>query len=176
MRNGRELVSDCYAAAQTGAEPLASPRLAALRAVPDLEGERSLSVAPHATEESASRRPNSTRFGRVRRVIVDEQGAVTAEYAIVIMAAVAFAGVLVAIIRSEQIRKMLVDLVENALGTGGKSTWVLGCVGERAGHGQCRVRSGAPRCAGRSRVGRWGSDALRPPVDPGLDERGNRSG
>ncbi|UOQ61691.1 DUF4244 domain-containing protein [Leucobacter rhizosphaerae] len=43
----------------------------------------------------------------------------TAEYAIIIMAAVAFAGVLVAIVRSEQIREMLVTLVENALGSGG---------------------------------------------------------
>lgn len=54
----------------------------------------------------------------IRRILRDERGAVTAEYAIVIMAAVAFAGVLVAIIRSEQIREMLVTLVENALGTG----------------------------------------------------------
>ncbi|WP_346730410.1 DUF4244 domain-containing protein [Leucobacter rhizosphaerae] len=55
----------------------------------------------------------------VRRVVQDERGAVTAEYAIIIMAAVAFAGVLVAIVRSEQIREMLVTLVENALGSGG---------------------------------------------------------
>ena len=54
-----------------------------------------------------------------RRALQDERGAVTAEYAIIIMAAVAFAGVLVAIVRSEQIREMLVTLVENALGSGG---------------------------------------------------------
>ncbi len=56
---------------------------------------------------------------RLRRLLDDERGAVTAEYAIVIMAAVAFAGLLVAIMRSEEIRAMLVRLVENALGTGG---------------------------------------------------------
>jgi len=49
----------------------------------------------------------------------DERGAVTAEYAIVIMAAVAFAGLLVAIMRSAEIREMLVGLVEKALGAGG---------------------------------------------------------
>lgn len=56
---------------------------------------------------------------RLRRLLADERGAVTAEYAIVIMAAVAFAGLLVAIMRSDEIRAMLVRLVENALGTGG---------------------------------------------------------
>ncbi|QZY53412.1 DUF4244 domain-containing protein [Leucobacter tenebrionis] len=49
----------------------------------------------------------------------DERGAITAEYAVVIMAAVAFAGLLVAIMRSNEIRSMLVELVQNALGTGG---------------------------------------------------------
>lgn len=48
-----------------------------------------------------------------------DRGAVTAEYAIVIMAAVAFAGLLVAIMRSGEIRAILVDLVQNALGSAG---------------------------------------------------------
>lgn len=64
-----------------------------------------------------------TRVGRIltamRAAARDESGAVTAEYAIVIMAGVAFAGILVAIIRSDAIRTILVGLVENALGTGG---------------------------------------------------------
>ncbi|MBS3182116.1 DUF4244 domain-containing protein [Leucobacter sp. Marseille-Q4368] len=54
----------------------------------------------------------------MRALADDERGAVTAEYAIVIMAAVAFAGLLVAIMRSSEIRAMLVELVENALGAG----------------------------------------------------------
>lgn len=54
-----------------------------------------------------------------RELVADENGAVTAEYAIVIMAAVAFAGLLVAIMRSSEIRAMLVQLVENALGSAG---------------------------------------------------------
>lgn len=54
-----------------------------------------------------------------RLVPAGDRGAVTAEYAIVIMAAVAFAGLLVAIMRSSEIRQMLVDLVQSALGTAG---------------------------------------------------------
>ncbi len=56
------------------------------------------------------------RFGAAVRT---DRGAVTAEYAIVIMAAVAFAGLLVAIMRSGEIRAILVDLVQNALGSAG---------------------------------------------------------
>ncbi|GAA1622774.1 DUF4244 domain-containing protein [Leucobacter chromiireducens] len=52
------------------------------------------------------------------RLGTEERGAVTAEYAIVILAAVAFAGLLVAIMQSAEIRAMLVQLVENALGAG----------------------------------------------------------
>ncbi len=49
----------------------------------------------------------------------DERGAVTAEYAVVILAGVAFAGLLIAVIRSEEVRTMLVDLVQQALGSAG---------------------------------------------------------
>lgn len=65
-----------------------------------------LMSALHAARRRAS------RFAR------EERGAVTAEYAIVILAAVAFAGLLVAIMQSAEIRAMLVQLVENALGAG----------------------------------------------------------
>lgn len=58
-------------------------------------------------------------FRIVRRRLVDNRGAATAEYAIVTMAAVAFAGLLVAIMRSEQVRGMLLDLVQRALSFGG---------------------------------------------------------
>jgi hypothetical protein len=59
-----------------------------------------------------------TRAGTLRR-IVDDAGAATAEYAIVIMAAVGFAGLLVVIMRSEEVRSILTDLVRNALAFGG---------------------------------------------------------
>ncbi len=52
-------------------------------------------------------------------VLRSEAGAVTAEYAVVILAAVAFAGLLVAIMRSGEIQAMLVELVRNALGAAG---------------------------------------------------------
>lgn len=44
-----------------------------------------------------------------------ETGAATAEYAIVIMAAVGFAGLLVVIMRSEEVRAILTDLIQRAL-------------------------------------------------------------
>ena len=56
--------------------------------------------------------------GITTRLVSEDRGAVTAEYAIVILAAVAFAGLLVAIMQSSEIRAMLVQLVEDALGAG----------------------------------------------------------
>jgi Flp pilus assembly pilin Flp len=50
-----------------------------------------------------------------RRLVEDEHGAATAEYAIATMAAVGFAGLLVVIMRSDEIRGILTDLVRNAL-------------------------------------------------------------
>ena len=44
-----------------------------------------------------------------------ESGAATAEYAIATMAAVGFAGLLVVIMRSDEVRKILTDLVRSAL-------------------------------------------------------------
>ncbi|HWL60637.1 MAG TPA: DUF4244 domain-containing protein [Microbacteriaceae bacterium] len=49
----------------------------------------------------------------------DDRGATTAEFAIVTMAAVGFAGLLVVILRSDQVRAILEDLVQRALSTGG---------------------------------------------------------
>lgn len=45
----------------------------------------------------------------------DEEGASTAEYAIVTMAAVAIAGVLVAVMRSGGVQSLLQGIVERAL-------------------------------------------------------------
>jgi hypothetical protein len=63
------------------------------------------------------RRTFSSR--RIAAVLRDDRGAATAEYAVVIMAAVGFAGLLVIILRGDEVRGMLVDLVRNALGTAG---------------------------------------------------------
>jgi Flp pilus assembly pilin Flp len=50
-----------------------------------------------------------------QRIIDDETGAATAEYAIATMAAVGFAGLLVVIMRSDEVRTILFDLVKSAL-------------------------------------------------------------
>lgn len=48
-----------------------------------------------------------------------DSGAATAEYAIVIMAAVGFAGLLVVILRSGEVQAILTDLVQRALNSAG---------------------------------------------------------
>lgn len=53
--------------------------------------------------------------GQARGLFLDERGAATAEYAIATMAAVAFAGLLVVIMRSDEVRGILTDLVRRAL-------------------------------------------------------------
>lgn len=52
---------------------------------------------------------------RLKRRLGSDDGAATAEYAIATMAAVGFAGLLVAIMRSDAVRGMLTDLVHRAL-------------------------------------------------------------
>ncbi len=52
---------------------------------------------------------------RLIQLLKDETGAATAEYAIATMAAVGFAGLLVVIMRSDEVRGMLTELVRNAL-------------------------------------------------------------
>ena len=56
---------------------------------------------------------------RMRGLRADERGAATAEYAITIMAAVGFAGVLVVILRSGEVQALLTGLVTRALSVGG---------------------------------------------------------
>ena len=51
----------------------------------------------------------------LKRLLRDDSGAATAEYAIATMAAVGFAGLLVVILRSEEVRGMLTDIVRHAL-------------------------------------------------------------
>lgn len=58
--------------------------------------------------------PTLTRR-RAAELFTDDTGAATAEYAITTMAAVAFAGLLVVIMRSDEVRGILTDLVRRAL-------------------------------------------------------------
>lgn len=69
----------------------------------------------------------STDTGRDRRRrlrgaldrLADDEGAATAEYAIATMAAVGFAGLLVVIMKSDEVKGILTDLVRRALTVGG---------------------------------------------------------
>lgn len=49
------------------------------------------------------------------KILKSDVGAATAEYAIATMAAVGFAGLLVVIMRSDEVRLLLFDLVKSAL-------------------------------------------------------------
>lgn len=55
---------------------------------------------------------------RARRRLSDDGGAATAEYAVATMAAVGFAGLLVIILRGDEVRGILTELVRNALTVG----------------------------------------------------------
>jgi len=62
-------------------------------------------------QPSAPARRTSGLAARLR----DDRGSATAEYAVVILAAVAFAGVLVAVMRSGEVQAILTELVRGAL-------------------------------------------------------------
>lgn len=51
----------------------------------------------------------------LRARLLAERGAATAEYAIATLAAVGFAGLLVVILRSDEVRGMLTEVVRSAL-------------------------------------------------------------
>jgi Flp pilus assembly pilin Flp len=51
----------------------------------------------------------------LRARLLAERGAATAEYAVATLAAVGFAGLLVVILRSDEVRGMLTDIVRQAL-------------------------------------------------------------
>ncbi|MCX7520925.1 DUF4244 domain-containing protein [Microbacterium sp. STN6] len=53
------------------------------------------------------------------RRLAAEDGAATAEYAVATMAAVGFAGLLVVILRGDEVKGILTDLVRRALTTAG---------------------------------------------------------
>ena len=57
---------------------------------------------------------NRTIVRRHNRLL-DDSGAATAEYAIATLAAVGFAGLLVVILRSDEVRGLLMELVRGAL-------------------------------------------------------------
>lgn len=52
---------------------------------------------------------------KMKQLLLQDEGAATAEYAIATLAAVAFAGLLVVIMRSDEVKELLFDLVRSAL-------------------------------------------------------------
>lgn len=70
------------------------------------------------TSARALRRSGLVRPGDLRATLTDDTGAATAEYAIATMAAVGFASLLVVIMRSDEVRGLLTDMVRTALTVG----------------------------------------------------------
>ncbi|GLI26180.1 hypothetical protein ARHIZOSPH14_04220 [Agromyces rhizosphaerae] len=69
--------------------------------------------------DAGARRPERrSRAARLLRRLAGDRGAATAEYAVATMAAVGFAGLLVVILRGDEVREILTDLVRNALTLG----------------------------------------------------------
>ncbi|WP_241982904.1 DUF4244 domain-containing protein [Cryobacterium sp. TMT1-2-1] len=63
-----------------------------------------------------TRRPRSP--ARALRRLREDAGAATAEYLVATMAAVGFAGLLIVILRGNEVRGILTELVRNALSVG----------------------------------------------------------
>ena len=82
-------------------------------------GTRSKDATNHRQARTSLQQPRRILLGsRVRlvaRALADESGSATAEYAVATMAAVGFAGLLVLILRGDEVRGILTDLVRRAL-------------------------------------------------------------
>jgi hypothetical protein len=82
---------------------------------------RRLEVTDAKASESIGRHIMINRLKRIVDAVTTrlpgrrDAGAATAEYAIVIMAAVGFAGLLGVIMRSDEVRGILTDLIQQAL-------------------------------------------------------------
>ncbi|GAA3875695.1 hypothetical protein GCM10022381_17990 [Leifsonia kafniensis] len=72
----------------------------------------------HNREAARSARQLRRMFRRASGRFRSDTGAATAEYAVATMAAVGFAGLLIIILRGDEVRAILTDLVRNALTVG----------------------------------------------------------
>jgi hypothetical protein len=73
-------------------------------------------AAAAAPGGAAARRPGGSPRGVAARVrLAGERGMATAEYAIATVAAVGFAGLLIAVLRSDEVRALLAGIVRGAL-------------------------------------------------------------
>ncbi|MEQ4567749.1 DUF4244 domain-containing protein [Paenarthrobacter sp. CAP02] len=72
-------------------------------------------AAPYGVGTLKRRRGRNRSLGADARVFGSEAGMATAEYAIATLAAVGLAGLLVVILRSEEVRGFLLNLIRTAL-------------------------------------------------------------
>lgn len=85
---------------------------------PERAADRRVDVVDVVADEPAERLAPPAGARRLLRRLAGERGAATAEYAVATMAAVGFAGLLVVILRGDEVRGILTDLVRNALTVG----------------------------------------------------------
>ena len=86
-----------------------------LKAHPGAEGAEIHEIYPGASAAGPLRERKLRRPGGRKRLIGSEAGMATAEYAIATLAAVGFAGILVFIMRSDEVRGFLLNLIRTAL-------------------------------------------------------------
>ena len=129
VRGVRVAAARVHGSGRTGVAAAAEGRavwpLAAAPAAPSRSSGRVMGCACACGGEVVTAAPGlvPSRSARVaqaaRRALLcgatGDRGAATAEYAIATMAAVAFAGLLVVILQSDEVRGMLLDLVRRAL-------------------------------------------------------------
>jgi len=87
----------------------------------NLERTRATEPRPDGAEQAGAEPGTLARARPARRLVrrlAGERGAATAEYAVATMAAVGFAGLLVVILRGDEVRGILTELVRNALTVG----------------------------------------------------------
>ncbi|MDZ4091801.1 MAG: DUF4244 domain-containing protein [Arthrobacter sp.] len=87
----------------------------ALRARPEAENAEIHEIYPGASAAAPLGVQKLRRPGGLRRLFGSETGMATAEYAIATLAAVGFAGILVFIMRSDEVRGFLLNLIRTAL-------------------------------------------------------------
>ena len=73
----------------------------------------------HGAALSSECGPPRGRVPRIVEFVKEEEGSATAEYAVATMAAVGFAGLLVVLLRGDEVRALLTELVTRALSTVG---------------------------------------------------------
>ena len=73
-----------------------------------------MDIAMTSSATSSVTSPSGASLG-LWKALRDDTGSATAEYAIATMAAVGFAGMLVVILRGDEVRTILTDLVRRAL-------------------------------------------------------------